>query len=75
MLAGSCISCHYGIEEVGSARDSSSRRAMSHADHIFKAFLPCDACHAVGAAPPGLPDSSWIGTTHPGPGGQPRRPM
>jgi hypothetical protein len=60
---GSCLSCHYGIEEVSAGRDSVSGRAMGHADHIFRAFLPCDACHAVGAPPPGLPDSLWIDTT------------
>jgi hypothetical protein len=59
---GSCLSCHYGIEEVGAERDSATGRPMSHADHLFKAFLPCDACHAVGAPPPGLPDSLWIDT-------------
>jgi hypothetical protein len=57
---GTCISCHYGIEEVRAERDSTTGRGMNHGDHLFRARLPCDACHAVGAAPPGLPDSLWI---------------
>jgi len=60
---GNCMSCHYGIEEAGAERDSTSGGRLSHADHLFRGFLSCDACHAVGAAPPGLPDSSWIDTT------------
>ena len=71
--AGSCMSCHYGIEEVGTVRDSASGRGLSHADHLFKAFLSCDACHAVGAAPPGLPDSLWIDTARMDRGGPARR--
>jgi hypothetical protein len=71
--AGSCLSCHYGIEEVRADRDSTSGRSLSHADHLFRAFLPCDACHAVGAAPPGLPDSLWIDTTRLDRGGPERR--
>lgn len=59
---GSCISCHYGIEEAPTGRDSTGRRPTTHADHLFRAFLPCDACHAAGAAPPGVPDSLWIDT-------------
>jgi hypothetical protein len=70
---GSCLSCHYGIEEVRAERDSASGKALSHADHLFKAFLPCDACHAVGAPPPGLPDSLWIDTTRLDRGGPARR--
>ena len=72
---GSCMSCHYGIEEVQADRDSATGRPLRHADHLFKAFLPCDACHAVGAAPPGLPDSLWIDTTRLDRGGStgPRR--
>ena len=61
--AGACIACHYGIEEATTGRDSASGRVTTHADHLFKAFLPCDACHAAGAAPPGVPDSLWIDTT------------
>jgi hypothetical protein len=57
---GSCISCHYGIEEAAAGRDTASHRPVTHADHLFRAFLPCDACHAAGAAPPGVPDSLWI---------------
>lgn len=71
--SGSCLSCHYGIEEVRAGRDSTSGRTMSHADHLFKAFLPCDACHAVGAPPPGLPDSLWIDTLRLDRGGPARR--
>lgn len=74
---GTCVSCHYGIEEAPAGRDSVSRRAVTHADHLLRAFLPCDACHAVGAAPPGVPDSLWIDTTRnrdirPTPSSQPR---
>jgi len=61
---GSCFACHYGIEEAPTGRDSATGRVTTHADHLFKAFLPCDACHAAGAAPPGIPDSLWIDTTH-----------
>lgn len=71
--AGSCMSCHYGIEEVVADRDSATGRPLRHADHLFKAYLPCDACHAVGAAPPGLPDSLWIDTTRLDRGGPARR--
>jgi len=60
---GACIACHYGIEEAPTGRDSATGRVTTHADHLFKAFLPCDACHAAGAAPPGVPDSLWIDTT------------
>ena len=67
---GSCIACHYGIEEAATGRDSATGRVTTHADHLFKAFLPCDACHAAGAAPPGVPDSLWIDTTR---GGGPAR--
>lgn len=59
---GSCVSCHYGIEEAPTGKDSTGRRAPTHGDHLFRAFLPCDACHAAGAAPPGVPDSLWIDT-------------
>ena len=57
---GACISCHYGIEEASAGRDSSSGRTVTHADHLLRAYLPCDACHAAGAAPPGVPDSLWL---------------
>ena len=70
---GTCMSCHFGIEEVGAERDSTSGRQLSHADHLFRAYLPCDACHAVGAPPPGLPDSLWIDTTRLDRGGPPSR--
>ncbi len=62
---GSCISCHYGIEEAPAGRDSAGRRPVTHADHLLRVFLPCDACHAAGAAPPGVPDSLWIDTLRP----------
>jgi hypothetical protein len=67
------MSCHYGIEEVAADRDSSSGRPLRHADHLFRAFLSCDACHAVGAAPPGIPDSLWIDTLRAYRGGSGRR--
>ena len=57
---GACISCHYGIEEASAGRDSASGRTVTHADHLLRAYLPCDACHAAGAAPPGVPDSLWL---------------
>jgi hypothetical protein len=60
---GSCVSCHYGIEEAPAGSDSAGHGVVTHADHVLRAFLPCDACHAVGAAPPGVPDSLWIDTT------------
>jgi predicted CXXCH cytochrome family protein len=59
---GSCFACHYGIEEARTGRDSATGRVTTHADHLFKAYLACDACHAAGAAPPGVPDSLWIDT-------------
>ncbi len=68
---GACISCHYGIEEASAGRDSRGRRTVSHAEHLLRAFLPCDACHAAGAAPPGVPDSLWIRTS-PRPANPPR---
>jgi len=57
---GACISCHYGIEEAPAGIDSATGRRVTHADHLLRAYLPCDACHAAGAAPPGIPDSLWI---------------
>ncbi len=66
VTSGSCVSCHYGIEEAPTGRDSATGRVTTHADHLFKAYLPCDACHAVGAAPPGIPDSLWIDTSRSG---------
>ena len=60
---GTCLACHYGIEEAPTGRDSATGRVTTHADHLFKAFLACDACHAAGAVPPGIPDSLWIDTT------------
>ncbi len=62
----SCLSCHYGIEEAPTGTDSATGRVTTHADHLFKAFLACDACHAAGAAPPGIPDSLWIDTASSG---------
>jgi len=59
---GSCFACHYGIEEARTGKDSTAGRITTHADHLFKAYLPCDACHAAGAVPPGIPDSLWIDT-------------
>ena len=73
VVEGSCVSCHYGVEEVGAGRDSVSGRRLSHETHVLRANLSCDACHAVGAPPPGLPDSLWIDTTRLGRGGPPRR--
>jgi hypothetical protein len=63
---GSCVSCHYGIEEAPAGRDSATGRTITHAAHMFRAFLPCDACHAAGAPPPGIPDSLWIDTLRAG---------
>ena len=60
--AGTCISCHYGIEEAAAERDTVTGRRFTHGDHLFRAYLPCDACHAVGAPPPGIPDTLWIDT-------------
>ena len=73
---GACISCHYGIEEAAAGRDSASRRTVTHADHLMRAFVPCDACHAAGAAPPGVPDSLWIraGSGSPSPASSRTRP-
>lgn len=61
--AGSCLACHYGVEEAPAGRDTLTGRAFDHAQHLFRAFLPCESCHAAGAAPPGLPDSAWMDTT------------
>ena len=66
VVPGSCVSCHYGIEEAPAGRDSATGRVTTHADHLFKAYLPCDACHAAGAPPPGIPDSLWISTSKAG---------
>jgi hypothetical protein len=60
---GTCISCHYGIEEVAADRDTVTGRAFTHGDHMLRGAMTCDACHAAGAAPPGLPDTLWIDTT------------
>lgn len=57
---GTCLTCHYGIEEAALGRDSVTGRATTHADHLFRAGLTCDACHAVGAAPPGFAGKAWI---------------
>lgn len=65
---GSCMSCHYGVEEVAIASGLVSRGG-SHADHIFGAGLSCDNCHAAGAPPPGFSGGTWIDTLA-GPPGQ-----
>jgi len=59
---GTCISCHYGVEEVRADRDTVTGRQFTHGDHMVQGGLACDNCHAAGAAPPGLPDSLWIDT-------------
>ena len=59
---GSCVSCHFGIEEVRADRDTVTGRQFTHGDHMVQGGLACDNCHAAGAAPPGLPDSLWIDT-------------
>ena len=63
VATGTCISCHYGIEEVAAERDSVTGRQFTHGDHMVAGGLACDNCHAAGAPPPGLPDSLWIDTT------------
>jgi cytochrome c3-like protein/class III cytochrome C family protein len=63
VTTGTCISCHYGIEEVAADRDSVTGRQFTHGDHMVSGGLACDNCHAAGAPPPGLPDSLWIDTT------------
>jgi len=60
---GTCISCHYGVEEVRADRDTVTGRQFTHGDHMVQGGMACDNCHAAGAAPPGLPDSLWIDTT------------
>jgi hypothetical protein len=59
---GTCIACHYGVEEAPIGRDSATGRRTTHADHLFRAGLACDACHAVGAPPPGFVGRDWIDT-------------
>lgn len=59
---GTCMSCHYGVEERPAELDTTSGQRLRHADHMFRAMLPCEACHAAGAAPPGISDSLWIDT-------------
>jgi hypothetical protein len=76
---GSCMSCHYGVEERPAELDSTSGQRLRHADHMFRAALPCEACHAAGAAPPGISDSLWIDTNRlegrrPGTGVRPAAP-
>lgn len=63
VTAGACVSCHYGIEEAAAGRDSLSGRPVTHAEHVFRAGLACDNCHAAGRAPPGISDTLWIDTT------------
>jgi hypothetical protein len=60
--SGSCISCHYGVEEAATGLETGGSRAGTHADHLFGGGLSCDACHAVGAPPPGIPETVWIDT-------------
>lgn len=72
VAAGSCIGCHYGIEEAPAARDFAGRRTATHADHVLRAQLSCDACHAAGAPPPGLPDTLWMDTLRTDRGGRAR---
>jgi hypothetical protein len=59
---GTCIACHYGVEEAPLWADSVGGRRGTHADHIFRAGLTCDNCHAAGAAPPGFSGRRWIDT-------------
>jgi hypothetical protein len=54
VVPGTCLSCHYGVEEAIVGLDSTTGRRATHADHVFRAGLTCDNCHAPGAAPPGL---------------------
>jgi len=68
---GTCVSCHYGVEEIRADRDSVTGRQFTHGDHMIRGELTCDNCHAAGAAPPGLPDSLWIDTLRSA-GGPPR---
>jgi hypothetical protein len=60
---GTCISCHYGVEELRADRDTVTGRQFTHGDHMVRGGLACDNCHAAGAAPPGIPDTLWIDTT------------
>lgn len=62
VLTGTCISCHYGVEELRADRDTVTGRQFTHGDHMVQGGLACDNCHAAGAPPPGLPDSLWIDT-------------
>lgn len=72
VTSGHCLSCHYGIEEAPLGIDSTGRRS-THADHVFKNGLTCDACHAAGAAPPGFAGKNWMDTTAAPPDRRPPR--
>jgi hypothetical protein len=72
VTSGHCLSCHYGIEEAPLGRDSTGRRS-THAEHVFKDGLTCDACHAAGAAPPGFAGKNWMDTTAAPPDRRPPR--
>lgn len=61
VLEGTCLSCHYGVEEAPLALDSAAGRRSTHADHLFRGGLPCETCHAVGAEPPGFAGREWDG--------------
>ncbi len=70
---GTCISCHYGIEEARIRATSDTAHVTTHGDHLFGGGLTCDACHAVGAAPPGVGGGRWIDSI-PGARTTPREP-
>jgi hypothetical protein len=72
--AGTCISCHYGVEELRADRDSVTGRQFTHGDHMLRGGMACDNCHAAGAAPPGIPDSLWIDTARTDRGPRQRTP-
>lgn len=59
VLDGTCISCHYGVEEAPVGVDTTTGRRPTHADHLFRGGLSCVYCHAVGAAPPGFAGRNW----------------
>lgn len=66
VATGTCLSCHYGVEEAFVGPDSTTGGRATHADHVFRAGLTCDNCHAPGAPPPGLiGDSSLFRPTGP----------
>jgi hypothetical protein len=71
---GTCISCHYGVEELRADRDTVTGRQFTHGDHMLRGGMACDNCHAAGAPPPGIPDSLWIDTTRTDRGPRQRSP-